>query len=110
MNQDLEKPVTTKDLGEFTDEVIMPGVEHIVNDSEKRMGERIGSVEREVLSNRNGINTILEKLQRMQESLDKMGAEQSRNKLEVKVIDWLCKRVDVLESKLGVEPEPIPRE
>lgn len=114
MNQNLEKPATKdelhKELGDFADEVILPGVQGIVDDSEKRIGEKIDYLDRKIDGNSNGINTVLEQLQRIQETLDLMGAEQSKNKLEVKVIDWLCKRVDVLERKLGVAPVPIGRE
>lgn len=103
MNQDLEKPITMKDLGEFTDEVILPGVERTVKDSEERL-------ERQILANRNGINAILEKLQHMQEAIDRMEIRHDKERLEIRVIDWLTNRVSVLEKKLGVIPEPMPQE
>ena len=46
----------------------------------------------------------------MQEAIDRIGVQQDKEKLEIKVIDWLSKRVDVLEKKLGVMAEPIPQE
>ncbi len=100
MNQNLKKPIAIKDLGEFTDEVILPGVERTVKDSEERL-------ERQILATQNGINTILEKLQRMDEKIDRLEVRQDKERLEIKVIDWLTKRVDVLEKKLGITPEPI---
>lgn len=81
----------------------MPGVERTVKQSEDRL-------ERQILLNRNTINAVLEKLQHMQDVIDRIDNRQEKEKLEVKVIDWLCKRVDVLERKLDVTPEPIARE
>jgi len=107
MNQDLGKPVTKeelhKELGDFTDEVIMPGVERTVKQTEERL-------ERKIDMTQNSVNIVLEQLKRMQEAIDRIENRQEKGRLEVKVIDWLCKRVDVLERKLGVEPESIPRD
>ena len=103
MDKDINQPITIKDFGEFTDEVLLPGVERTVSGVKNELSK-------EIMMNRNGINTVLEKLQHMQEAIDRIGVQQDKEKLEIKVIDWLSKRVDVLEKKLGVMAEPIPQE
>jgi len=44
-----------KDLGEFTEEILLPGVERGVASVKDEL-------KKEIMMNRNGINTVLEKL------------------------------------------------
>ncbi|MCG2693009.1 hypothetical protein L6279_02765 [Candidatus Parcubacteria bacterium] len=106
----MNQPVTMKDLGEFTDEVLLPGVELTIKQSEKRLGQKIETNYNGIQANYNGIQEIMKTLKEMQKSIQRLEIRQDKESLEIRVIDWLTNRVVVLEKKLGIVPEPMPQE
>ena len=109
-NQDVQKSLTLEDLGKFTEEVILPGVENIVERKVKPLDNRMDSLDNRMDSLESGINTVRGEAKQYRDEIltveDKVAGDLSKFLQEQAAIGYnykrLEKRVHKLESIISI--------